>query len=184
LTLDEGYLYHGFTIINLLGVARPRSSNLDKIISLLLFITNKEGLMKTVDLILIRGVPGAGKTTFMHDYLNYDGCVWLSADDHMVDEDGNYEYDQTRVAECHKKCQAEALEVFKYDDGHWTIIVANTFCAEWEMDAYIKMHEQYGNGGKIHTIIVENRHGSKSVHDVPDDKIEMMKTKLMDSIVL
>jgi len=33
-------------------------------------------------------------------------------------------------------------------------------------------------------MIVENRHESKSVHDVPDDKIEMMKTNLMDNIKL
>ena len=146
--------------------------------------------MKTVDLILIRGVPGAGKTTFMHDYLNYDGSSWISADDYMVDKDGNYEYDPSRVGICHLLCQRDALQVFtgmedgSYTDGHWIVIVANTFCTEWEMRPYIDMHREYGNGGKIHTIIVENRHGSKSIHDVPDDKIEMMKTKLMDNIVL
>ena len=146
--------------------------------------------MKTVDLILVRGVPGAGKTTFMHDYFDDAGTGWFSADDFMVDENGDYDYDPKRVAECHKMCQDAVLEMYTgnedgdYTDGHWTIVVANTFCSEWEMEAYIKMHEQYGNGGKIYTIIVENRHGSKSIHDVPDDKIEMMKTKLMDSIVL
>ena len=134
------------------------------------------------DLILVRGVPGAGKSfiarLFMHGASNW--ARFIAADDYMVDEDGHYKYDPTRVAECHKQCQNDVkLLLSRDDDLINTVIVHNTFCAEWEMDAYYKIAEEIDDC-KVHTIIVENRHGSKSVHDVPADKIQMMKDKFTE----
>jgi len=37
-------------------------------------------------------------------------------------------------------------------------------------------------GYRIHTLIVENRHGSKNVHNVPDDKLEQMKDRFEISL--
>ena len=46
------------------------------------------------------------------------------------------------------------------------IVVSNTFTKEWEMNEYFELAKQYGY--MVFTIIVENRHGSKSVHNVPE----------------
>ena len=134
-------------------------------------------------LILLRGVPGAGKTTIatlFHGCIECDNAVWVSADHYMVDEFGNYEYNIERLRECHQMCQDKTRESLQ---TNFIVVVHNTFCAEWEMDAYYKIAEEVGDC-RVHTMIVENRHGSKNIHDVPDDKIEMMKTKLMDNIKL
>jgi hypothetical protein len=32
-------------------------------------------------------------------------------------------------------------------------------------------------GYKVHTIIVENRHGNKNEHGVPDEKVEQMRNR-------
>jgi len=55
-------------------------------------------------------------------------------------------------------------------DNEELIVVHNTFTADWEMDAYFDLARKHGYA--IHTIIVENRHGSKNVHDVPQDSIK------------
>ena len=136
-------------------------------------------------LILLRGVPGSGKTTAAELMYAFDfrfNTALTSADDYMVDEDGNYDYDITKVGECHMKCQDQVRKLLN-DDEYCRVIVHNTFCADWEMDAYYKIAEEIDDC-KVYSMIVENRHGSKSIHDVPDDKIEMMKTKLMDNIKL
>ena len=55
------------------------------------------------------------------------------------------------------------------------IVVANTFTQEWEMDIYYDMAKRYNY--RVHTIIVENRHGSTNIHNVPEDKLQQMKER-------
>jgi hypothetical protein len=60
-------------------------------------------------------------------------------------------------------------------NGVVRVVVSNTFTQEWEMKPYIEMAERYGY--RVHTLIVENRHGGNNVHGVPDDKLEIMKNR-------
>jgi phenolic acid decarboxylase len=55
------------------------------------------------------------------------------------------------------------------------IVVANTFTQEWEMEIYYEMAERYNY--RVHTVIVENRHGNENVHGVPEDKLQQMKNR-------
>jgi hypothetical protein len=43
------------------------------------------------------------------------------------------------------------------------------------MKPYFEMAERYNY--RIHTIIVENRHGNKNIHNVPDEKLQSMKSR-------
>jgi hypothetical protein len=43
------------------------------------------------------------------------------------------------------------------------------------MEDYFKLAEKYGY--KVVSLIVENRHGGKNVHGVPEDKLEIMKNR-------
>jgi phenolic acid decarboxylase len=53
--------------------------------------------------------------------------------------------------------------------------VANTFTEEWEMETYYEMANRYKY--RVHSIIVENRHGNTNIHNVPSEKIEQMKNR-------
>jgi phenolic acid decarboxylase len=55
------------------------------------------------------------------------------------------------------------------------VVVSNTFTQEWEMEPYFEMARRYGY--RVHTVIVENRHGGSNVHGVPEDKLEIMKNR-------
>ena len=133
--------------------------------------TEKQG-----DLILLRGVPGSGKTTLANVILqqpNNNPQEILSADDFFEGENGEYNFDSTKLKEAHNYCQFRCSERMRQQKVR--IVVANTFTQEWEMDEYFKMAERYNY--RVHTIIVENRHGNENIHGVPEDKLQQMKNR-------
>ena len=131
---------------------------------------------KQGDLILLRGLPGSGKTTLAKVILQLPSNTEpevLSADDFFENKDGEYIFDPTKLREAHNYCQFRCSERMRQQKAK--IVVANTFTQEWEMDEYFKMAERYNY--RVHTLIVENRHGNENVHGVPKDKLQQMKDR-------
>jgi predicted kinase len=127
------------------------------------------------DLILLRGLPGSGKST-IGDIILFTGQNnqdVLSADNFFIDRDGNYIFDATRLKEAHNDCQQKCAERMKMQFSK--IVIANTFTQEWEMEKYFEMADRYRY--RVHSLIVENRHGGQNIHDVPEDKLEQMKNR-------
>ena len=122
------------------------------------------------NLILVRGVSGAGKSTIAPMFKN---AVLVSTDDFFLDEYGEYVFDANSLVINHQFCQLAVSMMMK--DEEELIVVHNTFTADWEMDAYFDLAREHGYA--VHTIIVENRHGSKNVHDVPQDVIKAQKER-------
>jgi predicted kinase len=128
-------------------------------------------------LTLVRGLPGSGKSTFANWIWNeYSIC---EADKFFTDKEGNYNFDATKLSEAHKWCK-EQVEIRMKDNQanpqfYPEIVVSNTFTQEWEMQSYIDLANQYGY--TIFTIVVENRHGNSSVHNVPEETINKMKNR-------
>jgi predicted kinase len=128
------------------------------------------------ELILLRGLPGSGKSTLAKIILQLrstDEPEVLSADDFFEDKEGDYNFDVTKLKEAHNYCQFRCSERMRQQKAR--IVVANTFTQEWEMDEYFKMAERYNY--RVHTVIVENRHGNENVHGVPEDKLQQMKDR-------
>jgi predicted kinase len=120
-------------------------------------------------LYIVRGIPGSGKSTFAKTL----GGQHYEADMFFINENGEYNFDVTKIKDAHKWCQSfvETNMVLEYPK----IVVSNTFTQEWEMEPYFELAKKYGY--KVFTIIVENRHGGTNVHNVPEDKIEQMKNR-------
>ena len=128
------------------------------------------------ELILLRGLPGSGKTTLAKIILQLrstDEPEILSADDFFEDKEGDYNFDSTKLKEAHNYCQFRCSERMRQQKAK--IVVANTFTQEWEMDEYFKMAERYNY--RVHTVVVENRHGNENIHGVPEDKLQQMKNR-------
>ena len=128
------------------------------------------------ELILLRGLPGSGKSTLAKIILQLPSNVEpevLSADDFFETKEGIYNFDATKLKEAHNYCQFRCSERMRQQKSR--IVVANTFTEEWEMDEYFKMAERYNY--RVHTVIVENRHGNINVHGVPEDKLQKMKDR-------
>ena len=126
--------------------------------------------MKT--LILLRGLPGAGKSTLAKMLVNKD-YAHKEADMFFVGRDGNYKFEPSKIKDAHKWCQEEVDFLMRYE--HSPVVVSNTFTQEWEMDAYYELAEKYGY--RVHSVIMENRHNGVNEHGCPDDKIEQMKNR-------
>jgi hypothetical protein len=78
----------------------------------------------------------------------------------------------------HEYCRTQTEAWMKTDGTQVNvdkIAVSNTFTQEWEMEPYFELAKKYGY--KTFSIIVENRHGNKSIHNVPEDKVKMMKDR-------
>jgi predicted kinase len=127
--------------------------------------------MKT--LYIVRGIPGSGKSTFAKSI----GGIHIEADQFFM-ENGKYNFDITKIKLAHKYCQNQTEAWMKTDGvqvNNDKIVVSNTFTQEWEMEPYFKLAEKYGY--RTFSLIVENRHGGVNEHDVPEDKLEIMKNR-------
>lgn len=119
-------------------------------------------------LVLVRGASGAGKSTFA-DLLSDDV---ESADKYLM-EDGVYKWAAHKLNWAHTCCE-EAVKR-KMIDRVDRIVVANTFTKARELKAYQALAKEFNY--RIFTVIVENRHGSKNVHDVPEEMVEKQKAR-------
>jgi len=121
-------------------------------------------------LVICRGIPGSGKSTFAKTL----GGIHIEADMYFIDPtNGEYKFDGTKIKNAHAWC----LYKVKTDMAvaREKIVVSNTFTQEWEMESYFELAKQYGY--KVFSIIIENRHGNKNEHNVLEDKIEQMKNR-------
>jgi predicted kinase len=127
-------------------------------------------------LILLRGLPGSGKSTFakMLSDCHYE------ADMYFTDSDGNYNFDPTKLKNAHQWCQEEVYNAMidnhtSYGLDNSVIVVSNTFTQDWEMEKYYEMAKEFGY--KVHSIVMENRHGGVNVHNCPEEKLEQMEKR-------
>lgn len=120
------------------------------------------------DLILVRGVPGAGKSTLAAKISGWN----VSADEYF-DRFNDGGFDPTILRHAHLWCQRVCAGFMMHEVD--LIAVHNTFTRKREMNKYFEMAEDFDY--KVTTIIVENHHGSSSIHGVPDAKIQEMKDR-------
>ena len=120
-------------------------------------------------MILIRGLPGSGKTTVARKMM-LDGFVNVEADIFFEDEYDNYRFDPTRVGEAHKWCQEVTEE---YMECGLDVVVSNTFTQKWEMQPYMKLANKYD-----YIVVIRVERGEyQNIHDVPQEVIEKMKAR-------
>lgn len=144
-------------------------------------------------LILVRGIPGAGKTTFakfLASTIDVDADVAIcAADDYFYDDNGKYHFDAGQLYNAHLSCQQD-VEIAMLDGSRketaWLngvtnvepksiVIVHNTSTAAKEVKTYTDLARKHGY--EVTSLIVENRHGNQSVHNVPEETLKRMKER-------
>jgi predicted kinase len=120
------------------------------------------------ELFLLRGVPGAGKSTLAKSL----GGMHIESDKYFMDGD-EYKFDPSKLKDAHAWCQ-NAVKVWT-KNGVEKIVISNTFTQEWEIDYYFELAKEHGY--RVYSLIVENRHGNKDIHNVPEEKLVQMKQR-------
>ncbi|XP_067451272.1 NEDD4-binding protein 2-like 2 [Thunnus thynnus] len=128
-------------------------------------------------LILMRGLPGSGKSTMARELLSTgpSGLI-LSTDDYFAHKDG-YHYEPGLLGEAHEWNQRRAKDAMH--DGRTPVIIDNTNIQAWEMKPYIKLALERGyrvdfcepdTNWKFDPYELEKR----NKHGVPQEKIAQM----------
>ncbi|XP_064208810.1 NEDD4-binding protein 2-like 1 [Anguilla rostrata] len=102
-------------------------------------------------LIIMRGLPGSGKTTLSWDIMkeyDYTGEV-LSTDDYFIDDYGYYNFDFYSLERAHNWNQERAEEAMQ--NGVHPIIIDNTNMRRCHMEPYVQMGLEYGYYIKFRT---------------------------------
>ena len=121
------------------------------------------------NLIIVRGIPGSGKTTFAELL----GRAICSADDWHTDKNGNYNWKPENVGKAHDWCKRKCRRFMK--SGINPVLVVNTTTTDKELAPYMAMAKHYGY--RTFSVIVENRHGGENTHGVPEETLEKMENR-------
>ena len=120
----------------------------------------------TKELILLRGLPGSGKSSLAKSLWG----MHIEAD--MYFGEDVYKFNREELKYAHEWCQKTCDEYMK---SQARVVVSNTFTQQWEMQPYIDLAKKHDY--KVTTLVVENRHGNSPVHDIPEETIERMRNR-------
>ena len=126
-----------------------------------------------VNLVLVRGLPGSGKTTLSALLSRSGNYPVFSIDEYFTDEEGNYTFNYEKNYLAYKACEENTEKAILA--GKELIFVDHTFTIDWEMEPYFKLAKKYGV--TLHVITVENFHGKENIHQVSKEQIMKMAEK-------
>ena len=131
-------------------------------------------------LYILRSVSGAGKSTLANKFVN-NGLVDVhyEADMWFYNEEGNYNFDASKLGKAHEWCKLQTEAAM---NNELDICVSNTFTTEKELQPYLDLAQEYGY--EVVSLIVENRNNNKNIHNVPDIVLQKQEQHLKTNLKL
>jgi predicted kinase len=124
-------------------------------------------------IILLRGLPGAGKTAFTKLISENNAYPFFSVDDYFTDAEGKYQFEFSENYKAYALCLKNTENALL--KGVSKVIIHNTFTMDWEMEPYFILAKKYNCW--LHVLTVENYHGNKNIHDVTLEQLNKMAEK-------
>lgn len=137
--------------------------------------------METVRVVLLRGLPGTGKSTFAE---NLSGFVVTSSDDYYMTRDGRYLFNPLEYPQAHAYCLRKTRDNVRAGRN---VIVANTFSQRWEMQPYFDMVKELREELHVNIMLTvldlfdagltDEQLAHWNTHRVPEERIAQMRTR-------
>jgi predicted kinase len=124
-------------------------------------------------LILLRGLPGAGKTAFAKLISESSTYPFFSVDDYFTDKEGNYLFEFSENYKAYAQCLSSTENALKI--GISKVIVHNTFTMAWEMEPYFNLANKYNC--ILHILTVEHYHDGFNSHAITVEQLKKMAEK-------
>lgn len=121
-------------------------------------------------LMLIQGLPGAGKSTLGRRIAN-DYHYHFEADEFFIDGQGAYNFNKNLLSYAHKWCLGQTAYTLNFK---YSVIVTNTFTSDRELAPYIELSKHVD--AKLIIVLLNTQYDS--IHNVPEDVMERMRKRM------
>lgn len=125
-------------------------------------------------LILLRGLPGSGKTTLAKVLSENNTYPVFSVDDFFTNEiTGEYIFNFKDNHLAYQQCEELTKDAMQQQIPK--IFVHNTFTMDWELEPFFKLASKFNY--TLFVVTVENYHHNKNTHEVSDEQLHKMAEK-------
>ena len=128
----------------------------------------------TNTLILIRGLPGSGKSTEAKRIMSQapNSMRHLEADMYFILGD-EYIFDASKLGKAHEWCQSTTENFL---EKGYSVIVSNTFTTLKEIKPYEAIAKRLGVALEVRQM----NNSFESIHNVPEETLKKMKARWQD----
>jgi len=131
---------------------------------------------------ILRGISGAGKSTYARYLQRTEGDVLIcSADAYMDDGNGGYRFDSRRLEDVHKYCLRTFIDGLQ---KRWSVVVLdNTNITFHEFRPYVVIAEAFDYEVEVVTITVDpGKAAERTRHKVPLKSLKSRYKALNDDL--
>jgi predicted kinase len=133
-------------------------------------------------IIIMRGIPGAGKSTWAKN--NHPNSKVVSADDFFTNDEGEYIFDPSRIGEADGRCFLNAIHYLQMMSTarEADIVVDNTNATEIEIAPYVLLAQAYGVEHEIVTLLVDPQVAyERSLHGASHDTVHQIEYAMLSA---
>lgn len=129
-------------------------------------------------LIIMRGLPGSGKSTYLNSFIEGVKGVVVCSADHFFMKNGEYCFNPKLLGQAHETCKFNAATAMQ--KGVELVCIDNTNTQKWEYEDYLHMAAKYGYDVVVH--VVGNTtdlelYAKRNTHGVPLTALQRMAAR-------